>query len=239
MAIRNGDIPAQPPSTNPAIYHKHSKTFEESPLSSEPNAWIQRAKQVADILAVDAAVREKENKTPVAEVFLLKSSGLTKLLGPAKYGGGGQGWDVAYKVVREVAKADGSLGQLLGYHLLWSWTSAVVGTDEQNERTQELIIKNNYFVGGAVNPRDNDQRITDAGDHIVFNGFKRFNTGGVVSDLTVLEGVGLNESFMHIKAQINQHHRFTKGLTNTYSLWRPRNNQESDFCTIGTIWAFA
>ncbi|KAL8829243.1 MAG: hypothetical protein Q9191_002117 [Dirinaria sp. TL-2023a] len=189
MATQNENTTAPPPSTDPAVYHKQSKVFEESPLPSEPKAWIQRAKQVANILAVDAAVREKDNQSPIAEVFLLKASALTKVLGPAKYGGGDQGWDVGYKVVREVAKADGSLGQLLGYHLLWSWTSAVVGTDDQHERTQELIIKNNYFVGGAVNPRDNDQRITDAGDHIVFNGFKHFNTGSVVSDLTVLEGV--------------------------------------------------
>lgn len=42
---------------------------------------------------------------------------------------------------------------------------------------------------GAVNPRDNDLHITEEGDHLVFNGFKNFNTGGVVSDLTVLEGV--------------------------------------------------
>lgn len=45
------------------------------------------------------------------------------------------------------------------------------------------------FVGGAVNPRDSDLKITSEGSNIVFNGFKNFNTGGVVSDLTVLEGV--------------------------------------------------
>ena len=177
-------------STNPAIYDEYHKAFSEAPLPSKPDAWIQRAAQVSAILAKDAAVREKENKSPFAEVSLLKSAGLTKVLGPQKYGGGGQTWDVAYKVIREIAKADGSIGQLIGYHLLWSWTSAVVGTDEQNERTQKLIIENNYFVGGAVNPRDNDQKITDDGDHIVFTGFKHFNTGGVISDLTVLEGVG-------------------------------------------------
>lgn len=81
-----------------------------------------------------------------------------------------------------------SLGMLLGYHLLWSTTANVVGTVEQADRFQKLIISNNYFVGGAVNPRDNDLRITSDGDDIVFNGFKFFNTGGVVSDLTVLEG---------------------------------------------------
>lgn len=77
---------------------------------------------------------------------------------------------------------------LLGYHLLWSTTARVVGTDAQAERTEELIITNNYFVGGAVNPRDSDLKISNDGENIVFNGFKFFNTGGVISDLTVLEG---------------------------------------------------
>lgn len=81
-----------------------------------------------------------------------------------------------------------SLGMLLGYHLLWSTTANVVGTPEQAEAAQQIIISNNYFVGGAVNPRDNDLKITSSGDSIVFNGFKFFNTGGVISDLTVLEG---------------------------------------------------
>lgn len=78
---------------------------------------------------------------------------------------------------------------LLGYHTLWTTTANVVGTPEQAERIQELTITNNYFVGGAVNPRDNDLKITSDGDNIIFNGFKNFNTGGVISDLTVLEGI--------------------------------------------------
>jgi alkylation response protein AidB-like acyl-CoA dehydrogenase len=47
----------------------------------------------------------------------------------------------------------------------------------------------NRSVAGAVNPRDNDLVIEGDGDQLVFNGFKHFNTGGVISDLTVLEGV--------------------------------------------------
>lgn len=78
---------------------------------------------------------------------------------------------------------------LLGYHLLWSTTANVVGTLEQAESIQKLIIENNYFIGGAVNPRDSDLSIRSEGDKLVFNGFKHFNTGGVISDLTVLEGV--------------------------------------------------
>ena len=105
------------------------------------------------------------------------------------------------EVEADVAILARSIGMLLGYHLLWSTTASIVGTPEQAERTHELILSNNYFVGGAVNPRDNDLKITSDGDHIVFNGSKHFNTGGVVSDLTVLEGV-LEGSDGHIFALV-------------------------------------
>ncbi|KAJ5990919.1 hypothetical protein N7522_011126 [Penicillium canescens] len=175
------------PETDPAVYAQYQTKWSELP--STEDAWLARAQEVAKVLAQDAALRDQENRSPRAEVALLKYSGLLKLLGPKKYGGGEQPWSVGYKAIREVAKADGSIGMLLGYHLLWSTTANVVGTPEQADRTHQLIITNNYFVGGAVNPRDSDLKITADGDNIVFSGNKFFNTGGVVSDLTVLEGV--------------------------------------------------
>lgn len=92
---------------------------------------------------------------------------------------------------------------LLGYHLLWSTTANVVGSPEQADRLQQLIITNNYFVGGAVNPRDNDLNIVESADgtSLVFKGFKNFSTGGVVSDLTVLEGA-YNGTEAHIFAVV-------------------------------------
>lgn len=41
---------------------------------------------------------------------------------------------------------------ILAYHLLWSWTANVVGTDEQRDRWQKTIISNNYFIGGMSLP---------------------------------------------------------------------------------------
>ncbi|KAJ4299731.1 hypothetical protein N0V90_004977 [Kalmusia sp. IMI 367209] len=172
---------------DPAVYAEYEKKW--SGLPQDEASWDKRFQEVADVLATDAGQRDKENKSPRAEVALLKHAGLLKILGPKKYGGGEQPWSVGYRAIRKVAEADGSLGMLLGYHLLWSTTANVVGTPEQADRIQKLIIENNYFIGGAVNPRDNDLKITSEGDKIVFNGFKHFNTGGVISDLTVLEGV--------------------------------------------------
>src|SRR4051794_36220278 len=77
---------------------------------------------------------------------------------------------------------------LLGYHLLWSRTANVVGSDEQSERVQKLIIENNYYVRGAVNPRHRHLKIQSRHENITYNGFKHFTTGAPLSDLLLLEG---------------------------------------------------
>lgn len=151
--------------------------------------WIARAKEVADILAVDAVERDRANATPYAEVQLLKDAGLVTLLGPREHGGAGESWDTAYKVIRAVARGDGSIGQVLGYHYLWAWAARLVGTDEQIAAVEELYTSNNFVFGGAVNPRDSDLTIREEGGELVYSGHKSFSTGGQISDLTVLEGV--------------------------------------------------
>ncbi|WP_020667953.1 acyl-CoA dehydrogenase family protein [Amycolatopsis nigrescens] len=158
-------------------------------MTASREEWLARAKEVAAKLAVDAAERDRANKTPYQEVQLLKDAGLVTLLGPAEHGGGGQDWATAYRVTREIARADGSIGQLLGYHYLWAWAARLVATDAQIAEVEELYTKNNFFFGGAVNPRDSDLTITEDGDELVYNGHKSFSTGSKVSDLTVLEGV--------------------------------------------------
>jgi alkylation response protein AidB-like acyl-CoA dehydrogenase len=99
----NDSIPI--PFRDPAVYAEYQEKW--SALPTDEAGWLQRAQDVADVLAVDAGQRDKENKSPRAEVALLKHSGLLKLLGPTKYGGGGQPWSVGYKAIRKVAEADG------------------------------------------------------------------------------------------------------------------------------------
>ncbi len=151
--------------------------------------WLARAADVASILSTDALERDRAQAEPRAEVQLLKQSGLTTLLGPVEHGGAGRTWDLAYRIIREVASGDGSIGQLLGYHYLWAWAVRLVGTPDQIAAVEELYTTNNLFFGGAVNPRDSDLTIRDEGDELVYNGSKSFSTGASVADLVVLEGV--------------------------------------------------
>jgi hypothetical protein len=91
--------------TDPAVYDEYKTKFAELPAGG--SAWVARAAEVSAILSEDAAQRDRENKSPRAEIALLKHAGLLKVLGPRQYGGGGQGWDIGYKTIREVAKGDG------------------------------------------------------------------------------------------------------------------------------------
>lgn len=90
---------------DPSVYSEYEHKWPNLP--EDEAGWVQRAQEVADILATDVTVRDKENKSPRAEVALLKHSGLLKLLGPKNYGGGEQPWGVGFHAIRKVAEADG------------------------------------------------------------------------------------------------------------------------------------
>jgi hypothetical protein len=77
---------------DPAVYTEYATKWPSIPDTEA--GWLRRAQEVADVLAVDAVTRDQENKSPRAEVALLKHSGLLKILGPSKFGGGGQPWSI-------------------------------------------------------------------------------------------------------------------------------------------------
>ncbi|GAA5948559.1 hypothetical protein JCM21900_005170 [Sporobolomyces salmonicolor] len=154
--------------------------FDASPVTTDD--FYRRAEEVAALLAVDVAARDARNEIPYRAIQLLKDAGLVTAIGAKRWGGGGQSPEVGYKLQRIVARGDGSIGQLLAYHYLWSWTATAIGTPEQVEEEGRRYVENQYFYGAAVNPRED-------GKSLVFNGRKAFSTGSRVSDLTVLEGV--------------------------------------------------
>ncbi|EGV60942.1 FMNH2-dependent monooxygenase [Yamadazyma tenuis ATCC 10573] len=178
--------------------------------------WVSRAQRVAQILNIDAAERDEKGESPFKEIGLLKAAGFVNLLGPQKYGGGGQTWELAYKIVIEVAKADSSIGHLLGNHYSWFWSAVYFGTDAQREKWIKILTENDSYIGGAVNPRNSDLLAKPDGDDIVFNGKKYFCTGSVVSDHLILEGV--LPSGEHVFAYVPGDHPGIKYLHNWNSI---------------------
>lgn len=107
MTVTNPPTNPAPPSSDPSVYQASFDAFAAEGQPKTSSGWLDRARKVSEILAPDAAARSKEQKTPRAEIALLKSAGLLKVLGDVKYGGGGQSWEIGYKVIREVAAGDG------------------------------------------------------------------------------------------------------------------------------------
>jgi alkylation response protein AidB-like acyl-CoA dehydrogenase len=107
-------------------------TGEPKMTIHKPTAsFVDAAKQVAGKLAESANARDKKGRAPVAEIALLKKSGLLKLLIPVEDGGLGGRWTDALNVTRTIAAGDGSIGQLIGYHYVNSQTPELAGTEEQ------------------------------------------------------------------------------------------------------------
>ncbi|MEO3975602.1 acyl-CoA dehydrogenase family protein [Streptomyces sp. CAU 1734] len=174
----------------------HESVPEESrpswagiPRPTTTEGWIRRAHEVAEVMTEGAAVRDQEGRPPFAQIQLLKDAGLVPVFGPVEHGGAGLEWPAAYRIVRAVAAADSSVGQLLGDHYTWCWLPTALGTEEQIERIAREAARGQWFFGCALNPRDADVVARDMGDHVVFDGTKHFCTGVRVSDRTVLEGV--------------------------------------------------
>ncbi len=154
---------------------------------------VDAARGVAAVLAKDALERDRANAEPLAEAQLLRDAGLPALLLPTSVGGAGLGWTTALRVIREIAVADGSIAQLLGYHYvnianLW-WVGGI-------ERWGGPSAAEQWLWGDAVNPNDPDLVLVPDGDGYRLNGRKTFATGLSVGDASVVSGAVDGDSLL-------------------------------------------
>ena len=133
--------------------------------------------------------QDASGNTPTQEQDRLRNSNLLNLLISEEHGGYGESWLNIFKVVREVSKADGSLGQLLGYHYANSTIPRLFGTPEQNAHFCIQSVEYKWFWGDAVNPRDPNLTLTPHGDNFLLNGINKFCTGAKGSDVIVVSGI--------------------------------------------------
>ena len=154
---------------------------------------IEAARGIAAVLAKDALERDRANAEPLAEAQLLRDAGLPALLLPTSVGGDGLGWATALRVVREIAVADGSIAQLLGYHYV---NVANLGWVGGLERWGPPSAAGQWLWGDAVNPTDPDLELVPDGSGYRLNGRKSFATGVSVGDASVVSGTAEGEPLL-------------------------------------------
>lgn len=154
----------------------------------ESTDFLAVATALAEEFAKTAVLRDAKGGTPSEELKQLRESGLLKLVLPQEYGGFGETWPNAFKVVREIAKSDGSVGQLLGYHYFNTAIPRLFGIAEQYAHFSSASVRHNWFWGDAANPRDPDLILTSDKEDFRLNGLKNFATGTKCSDVIVIGG---------------------------------------------------
>ncbi|RZB15051.1 acyl-CoA dehydrogenase [Streptomyces sp. F001] len=151
--------------------------------------WLRVAREAADDLATDAVAREQAGKAPIDEVSRLREAGLLSLLPPAESGGGGADWPTAYAVVREIAAADGAIGQLLGCHYFLSWSARFFAEPALATQIEEQSAAEEWCWGGGFARQEPPLMLARASRGLVLDGRQSYTTGVLVADRLAVRAV--------------------------------------------------
>jgi len=162
---------------------------------TDDEIWRRVTREVADDLAVDALVRDRAGKPPFDELARLREAGLPALLAPPGPAGRGTDWRTACAVIREIAAADGSIGELLGRHWALSWSARFFGTPERADELELRASAGQWLWGGGIDFPDPEPAtgpeltLTPAAEGYLLHGCRSFAAGVAVADRLVLGAV--------------------------------------------------
>lgn len=145
--------------------------------------YLAKGEELAATFAEHAVERDKAGGRPVAQLRLLKESGLLTISIPKQYGGEGQPWSTVLRIGRAFARSDGSLGHLFGYHCATLHGVGVHGNPEQRERIYRASAANNWFWGNSGNSFSHSLFGRREDDGFILNGHRPFSSGTHVADV--------------------------------------------------------
>lgn len=154
-------------------------------MPSDTSAVRAISEELAARFGQTAAERDRAGGTPKAERDALRASGLLRLSIPAVYGGLGANWLTTLDVVRTLARADGSLAHLFGFHHLLLATVRLFGAAEQWEPWFQQTAAHDWFWGNALNPLDERTISSPCNGWLEFSGQKSFCSGALDSEMLI------------------------------------------------------
>jgi len=160
--------------------------------ASTPDPWPARAERLAAALAETAVERDRRGGTAKRERDLIRASGLLALSIPRALGGEGASWADTQGLVRQLARVDGSLAHLFGFHHLLLATVRLFGAESQWAAACAGTVGRRWFWGNALNPLDRRTSIRRApggGNQWIVDGDKSFCSGARDSDRLVISAL--------------------------------------------------
>ncbi|MET3319843.1 UNVERIFIED_ORG: alkylation response protein AidB-like acyl-CoA dehydrogenase [Peribacillus simplex] len=143
--------------------------------------YLEIASSLAKGFAKTAIERDKRGGTAKFERDLLRESGLLSLIIPKSLGGKGEDWKTVLQLTRELAKVDGSIAHLFGYHFLCLTSVHLFGSPFQKEKLYKETAEKNLFWGNAFNPRDENLLLKKENSQWILSGKKSFCSGAMDS----------------------------------------------------------
>jgi alkylation response protein AidB-like acyl-CoA dehydrogenase len=158
-----------------------------APPQGYPADWLALARQLAADLAPGAVTRDTLGTLPLEEVRALRESGIVNLLYPAALGGGGGTLREAAWSVLEIARADASVGAILGFHYYNSLVPLLLDYDGRNDDVVRESVEQRWQWGNVTQYVNGDfvaERAPEGGYTIT--GTKKWNTGTPIAEHTTL-----------------------------------------------------
>ncbi|MGN6778719.1 acyl-CoA dehydrogenase family protein [Rhizobium sp.] len=150
--------------------------------ADKSNPHLAKAVELRDIFARDAIERDQSGGRPEAQIRLLKESGLVNLVIPKEFGGAGEPYSTAMRIVREFAKVDGSLGHLYGYHFSPLQNAVTTLHDERSQDILRRSAAGRWFWGNTTNSFSKSLFGRQEAGKVILNGFRPFASGSHVAD---------------------------------------------------------
>lgn len=152
------------------------------------------AHELAARLAQGASERDRERRLPHEEIDWFSQSGLWAITVPKAYGGAGVSFVTLTEVVKIVAAADPSLGQLPQNHFGLVDVISLTGTEEQKRYFFAQILSgkrfgNGFSEKGTKHVLDLKTRVRRDGDEYVVDGTKFYSTGALFAHFVPVLGL--------------------------------------------------
>src|SRR6185312_6214829 len=148
----------------------HAYHFGKSESAADSREIFDVTARLAERFATTAVARDKQGGTPKVERDAIRESGLLGLSIPRELGGLEASWAVTLKVVRHLARVDGSVAHVFGFHHLLLATVRLFGSPEQYRTWSAETTRDRLYWGNALNPLDKRTTLTWKGDTAFIRG---------------------------------------------------------------------
>ncbi|WP_434109555.1 SfnB family sulfur acquisition oxidoreductase [Paraburkholderia caffeinilytica] len=152
------------------------------------------AHELASRLAPGAAQRDRERRLPHEEIEWFSQSGLWAITVPKAYGGAGVSFVTLTEVIKIIAAADPSLGQLPQNHFGLVDVISLTGTEAQKQYFFAQVLNgkrfgNGFSEKGTKHVLDLKTRVRPDGDQYVIDGTKFYSTGALFAHFVPVLGL--------------------------------------------------